>query len=176
MRIFLTISAIILLSFVSGCVSPPPLHPPDPELAHFSTIALAPVSFSTQQPLINERVNIVEVLEKALTDQLQRKGYAVVQGGGNPAGARLAVDVTSIWDDRLYNSGRAPLVLGGNYPQLQLYAEVTLTETGTGKMLLHAKVHGSGRIGPEGSPAPLAEYAEPQRDLARQISRMFPSR
>ena len=171
MRTLLAPLAVVLL--IAGCVTAAPPHPPDPALAHFATIALAPVSFSTSQPLPNERAAIATVLEKALRERLASKGYAVVREGDRPAAARLQIDITYIWDGRLYGGD---LPLDRLAPELRLYAKVTLVDLAEGRVLLRREVQGLGPIEPFWSPAPEALYTAPQRDLARRIGRLFPAR
>ena len=173
MKTFLATLAVMLL-LATGCVPSANQLPPDPALAQFNTIALAPVTFSTSQALSNERIAIADALKSDLTAQLDRRGYAVAAEAKGSTGARLNVDITYIWDGRLYVDERQPA--DRLYPELRLYANVTLTDLANGKVLLQQNIEGHGPIEPVGSPAPLAQYTAPQRDLARRIGMLFPSR
>ena len=168
---------ILLLGLLlAGCsASGDHLFPPRPDLARLDSIALTPVTFSTHQALSNERDAIQTQLAGALADRLQALGYTVVpaQGSGKAA-ARLDVDITYIWDERLYADEDRPLAR--LYPDLRLYANVTLTDLKSGAVLLHEEALGEGPIEPVWSHAPDARYTAPQRALAERISRLFPTR
>lgn len=167
-------SALVVMLLVSGCTTSANLAPPPSTLANVSTISLAPVTFSSHQTLKNERVNIATVLKRDLTDRLERMGYTVVPAGSKTADVRLSIDITYVWDGRLYGDEDLPFEV--LYPKLRLYADVTLTAPASGGVLLKAQAQGSGSITPVGSPAPQAYYTAPQKDLARNISRFFPPR
>jgi len=163
-----------MLTLVAGCAGPLRSIGPDPQLARYETLSLTPVTFSTHQALSNERENIAKVLQAELADALRRRGYAVVADSDAAAGARLAIDITSLWDDRLY--GREGNLMERLYPEVEIYAEVTLTDRADGAVVLHREVRGVGPIEPFWSPAPEAVYTAPQRDLAQRIAQLFPSR
>ena len=118
------------------------------------------------------RAAIAAVLERELTYQLERKGYVVAAAGAKTASARLNIDIAYIWDGRLYDEDLPPERL---YPELRLYAEVTLTDLASGKAVLRKEVQGSGLINSVLSPAPEARYTAPQRDLARRTGRLLPA-
>lgn len=174
MKTFRAILSVFLLLLASACATSANPRPPDPALAQFATIALAPVTFPSHQTLRNERAAIATVLERALIDQLAHKGYIVVAEGSKSADASLSIAITHIWDGRLYGGEDGPA--GRLYPELRLYAEVTLTDLASGMVLLRQEVQGSGLIDALLSPAPEARYTAPQRDLAKRISRLFPRR
>ena len=173
MKTLLATLAVMLL-LATGCAPSANLITADPELAQFHSIALAPVTFSTSQALANERAAIANALRSNLMEQLDRRGYAVAAQTEAPAGARLNVDITYIWDGRLYVDENQPA--DRLYPELRLYAKVSLTDLASGKVLFQENIEGHGPIEPVGSPAPIAQYTAPQRDLARRIGMLFPSR
>jgi len=172
MKIRLIHWALLILLLTLGCS--PTMHLPDPQLARYATIALAPVTFSTHQALSNERETIATVLERELSARLRQLGYTVVQENAR-ADARLTVDISYIWDSRLYgDESSMPFIV--QFPELRLYADVTLTDRASGKVLLRTQAQGRGAIEPPWSPPPEADYVAPQQNLARRISQLFPRR
>ena len=149
--------------------------PATSEIARLETIRLLPVIYSTGQVFPQEQQRIDTYLRQELTMELGRKGYRVLpEAPAATADADLQVMIYNMADGRLGLDGRDyidPLM-----PEIRLYARVRLARSSDGAVLLAGKTQGIGTVD---YPRPFAvdtPYSQPQRDLGRRISALFPPR
>jgi hypothetical protein len=148
--------------------------PAGPDIARLETIRLLPVVFATSQVFTNQQARIDAILRQDLSAALERRGYQVAADAQGAASAgNLQVTITWVEDGRLYFDDEG--FIQAVYPEVRLYAAIRLTRSSDGAVLLAGKTLGAGYAA-YSTLETNTPYTEPQRDLARRISELFPTR